>query len=231
MKYMGSKNRLAKYILPTMLAKRYAGQTWVEPFVGGANIIDKVYGERIGYDIDEHAINALITIRDSVNSLSKNNAEFTELDYSNLRDCRYIYMSYAGFAFSYGAKWLGGWRRDKEGCRDYVKEAYKNALKQSPNLQGVKFIRSIYQDLEIPTNSIVYCDPPYANTTKYKNEIDYKYFWQWCRDKSEEGHTVFVSEYAAPDDFECVWEKEFTSSLTRDTGSKMAVERLFKYRY
>ena len=36
MKYMGSKNRIAKYILPIMLKDRKPNQYWVEPFVGGA---------------------------------------------------------------------------------------------------------------------------------------------------------------------------------------------------
>ena len=32
------------------------------------------------------------------------------------------------------------------------------------------------------------------------------------------------------DDFECVWQKEIVSSLTQNTGSKKAVEKLFKYK-
>lgn len=37
MKYMGSKNRIAKHILPIMLAEAEKNNitTWVEPFVGG----------------------------------------------------------------------------------------------------------------------------------------------------------------------------------------------------
>ena len=44
MKYMGSKRRIAKHILPIMLkkAEEINITTWVEPFVGGANMIDKV---------------------------------------------------------------------------------------------------------------------------------------------------------------------------------------------
>ena len=56
MKYMGSKNRIAKHILPIMLAERKEGQFWVEPFVGGANMIDKVDGNRIGADFNEYLI-------------------------------------------------------------------------------------------------------------------------------------------------------------------------------
>ena len=46
---------------------------------------------------------------------------------------------------------------------------------------------------------------------------------------ASKGHIIFVSEYNAPDDFECVWQKEIVSSLTQDTGSKKAVEKLFKF--
>lgn len=35
--------------------------------------------------------------------------------------------------------------------------------------------------------------------------FDHDKFWQWGRDMSIVGHTVFVSEYNAPADFECVW--------------------------
>ena len=59
MKYMGSKNRIAKHILPIMLEHRTEGMTWVEPFVGGANMIDKVEGKRIGADINFYLIDAL----------------------------------------------------------------------------------------------------------------------------------------------------------------------------
>lgn len=56
MKYMGSKARIAKYILPIMLRDRPPDQWWVEPFVGGANMIDKVRGKRIGNDSNRYLI-------------------------------------------------------------------------------------------------------------------------------------------------------------------------------
>lgn len=36
MKYMGSKSRIAKYILPIILKDRKDGQYYVEPFCGGS---------------------------------------------------------------------------------------------------------------------------------------------------------------------------------------------------
>ncbi len=229
MKYMGSKNRIAKEILPIMLEKR-ENRTWVEPFVGGANMIDKVKGRRIGADINPYLIDALIAIRDCVIDLPKNNKEFTEENYKELRkNDNYKYKGYAGFAFSYSGKWLGGWRRDGLSRRDYVNESYKNAINQSPLLQGVRLVNESYLDLQIPDNSLIYCDPPYEGTTKYKDSFNHTEFWDWCRQKAKEGHIVFVSEYNAPNDFKCVWEKKIVSSLTKDTGSKVATERLFLY--
>lgn len=94
---------------------------------------------------------------------------------------------------------------------------------------NIIFINTTYNKILLPNNCIIYCDPPYRNTTKYKykDKLDYEQFYNWCRDMKEAGHTVFVSEYNMPDDFTCVWSKEQVSSLTRDTGSKTALEKLF----
>lgn len=228
MKYMGSKNRIAKEILPIMLKDRKEGQWWVEPFVGGGNIIDKVSGNRIGSDINKYVIDALKSIRDHIGTLPKDNKQFTENDYNYLKyDDTYEHYGYAGFAFSYSGKWMGGWCRDGAGKRDYVKEAYLNAVKQSPKLKDVGLVHCSYDELFIPKNSIIYCDPPYENTTKYKGTFDHKKFWEWVREKHFEGHTIFVSEYNAPEDFTCIWSKEIVSSLTKNTGSKKGVEKLF----
>lgn len=229
MKYMGSKKRVAQYILPIMLDERLPDQYWVEPFVGGGNIIDKVVGKRIGSDINPYVIDALISIRDFVSELPKNNTEFTENDYKKLRKNNdYKHKGYAGFAFSYSGKWLGGWCRDNDGHRDYVNEAYKNALSQSPLLQDVVLLNTDYACLPIPDNSIIYCDPPYKGVTKYTNGLNYDVFWQWCRDMAKNGHTIFISEYTAPEDFDCIWSMEICSSLTKQTGAKKSVEKLFR---
>ena len=59
MVYQGSKNRLTKYIVP-MIQKEIDENsitTYIEPFVGGANVIDKIKCEnRIGSDINEELI-------------------------------------------------------------------------------------------------------------------------------------------------------------------------------
>lgn len=227
MKYMGSKARHAKELLPIILANRKEGQWYVEPFVGGANMIDKVTGNRIGADVHEHLIGMWQAVSQGWNPPSS----FEEAHYKDFRENKHKYskelVGYVGFALSYSGKWYGGWRRDGAGKRDYVMESYKNAVNQFPSLRGVDFVHAPYHELEIPPASIIYCDPPYKGTTAYKDGFDHEPFYDWCRDMHKEGHTVFVSEYDMPDDFECVWQKEVNNSLTKDTGSKKGVEKLF----
>lgn len=193
-------------------------------------MIDKVTGNRAGYDSNHYTIEALVSIRDHIDSLPKNNQEFTEDDYKVLRfSDSYKHKGYAGYAYSYGGKWLGGWGRDSKGKRDYVNESYKNAVKQMPRLQGVHLGVSDYKDISIPPMSLVYCDPPYAGTTGYSSNFNHDQFWDWCRELAGNGHKVFVSEYDAPQDFDCLYRKPISSSLTKDTGSKQGVECLFTF--
>ena len=40
------------------------------------------------------------------------------------------------------------------------------------------------------------------------------------------GHKVFISEYEAPEDFECIWSKEVTNSMNT-TKTYKPTEKLF----
>ena len=227
MKYMGSKRRIAKNILPIILRGRKPEQYYVEPFVGGANIMEHVTGNRIGADADKCLIEAMKLIRDRPRCLP---TSLSEDEYRTARELRdKALKGYIGYALSYGGKWFGGYRRDSAKKRNYIMEAYRNAQKQSVKLQGVDFTCCSYDKLYIPPNSIVYCDPPYEGVTAYKSEFDHAKFWEWCREQSSLGHAVFASSYYAPWDFECVWSMEIASSLTQNTGAKVGVEKLFIY--
>jgi site-specific DNA-adenine methylase len=103
---------------------------------------------------------------------------------------------------------------------------------QEPFIEGFKH-SSTYAEAKaaiealIPPKSVVYCDPPYIGTTKYKDSINYDEFWAWCDGLVEVGHRVFVSEYNAPKDWQCIWSRQTSSSLTKNTGAKKGIEKLF----
>lgn len=232
MKYMGSKARFAKDLLPIILKDRQPGQAYVEPFAGGMNMIDKVDGIRIANDQHEELMamwHALIYENwDPPKSVSE--YEYRAIKYKQDKYPKHL-VAYVGFN-SFGGKWFAGYRRDKQGKRDYWAEHYRNITKQVPNLDGVILSCKSYLELEIPDNSIIYCDPPYASTTKYRDGFNHEQFWEWCRQQSKAGHQLFVSEYNAPEDFECIWEKPAKTSFSwhaDNLPAKKSVERLFVY--
>lgn len=230
MKYMGSKRRIAKHLLPIMVgvAQSRGITKWVESFVGGGNMIDKVPPsfKRIGYDINEHTIMAMIDIRDRADDLPDS---VTEQEYKDMKGLPAASItSWVRFECSFGNKFEGGYARNKMGY-NYAGIGFRSALKQQPLLQGVQLIHGCYQDLHV-TNALIYCDPPYANTAGYKTgKFNHEAFFDWCRAQAAKGNVVFVSEYNAPDDFVCLWQGEiktnFASSRTEATHN--AVERLF----
>ena len=56
MQYLGSKRKIAKILLQTIESFRPKDSTWVEPFVGGANMIQFAMGKRIGNDSNRFLI-------------------------------------------------------------------------------------------------------------------------------------------------------------------------------
>ena len=129
-----------------------------------------------------------------------------------------------------------GIRKIKNGSyRDYINESIRNIKKQIPFIKNIKFIHSDYRDIELPDNSIIYCDKPYQGTTGYSTSknFDHKSFWEWAKEKSLLGHKIYISEYKAPECFECVWEKQSKSTLSSNGitgGTKKSTEKLFIYK-
>lgn len=240
MKYMGSKARLAKYIIPIMVteANKNNINEWVEPFVGGANLIDKVPKnfKRVGYDINPYIIEMFNKLKSGWDP--KINYTKDEYNYikENMDQNKYL-TGYVAINCSYSGKWFGGYAgitKTKNGIRDYQAEAYKNVMAQVENLRDVDLYCSSYDLIQIKNKSVIYCDPPYKNTTKYKDSFNHDLFYEWCLQKHSEGHLVFISEYSMPEDlFEVVWYKDVKSSLSANGsigGSKNSTEKLFVVR-
>ena len=240
MKYMGSKNRIAKHLLPIMLkeAEKHGITKWVEPFVGGGGMIDKVPDsfERAGYDLNPHTIQAMLDIRDDVDKLPETVTEEEYKSYKGLPP--QSITSWVRFVCSFGGKFEDGYAREREASkaaidrgyvRNFAAEGKRNALKQTSKIQNVQFVCASYEELDFK-NCLIYCDIPYKSSTGYKTgEFDYDKFYVWCRNQAKK-NVVFVSEYEMPDDFECVWQGEIKTNFAsnRKKATHNAVEKLFK---
>lgn len=235
MKYVGSKARLSNQLAPIIqsyidgMGDKCNGY-W-EPFVGGANMIDKIKCEyKYGTDKHKYLIALLRHIQQTVDDLPNT---ITEDEYkavkNNSNNYPDWYVGLVGFC-SFGAKWFGGYPRgfkaDGITPRDTTNEAIRNLKKQAPNLKGIEFYCSNYLD-QSADGMVIYCDPPYRDTTKYATgSFDYDKFYAWCKDMSKT-NIVLVSEYWMPEDgFECIWSGELKCTLDKNSRSNK-IEKLF----
>lgn len=226
MRYMGGKHRNAKHILQTVLKDRTPGQLYVEPFVGGCNVIDKVKGERLAADSNEKLIEMWKALQAGwVPPLNVSEQMYQEIR-TNESDYEPALVAFVAIGCSFAGKWWGGYARDRIGNRNFCDESRRAVLTQVQTLDNVKFVHSEFLNLEIPDGSLVYCDPPYNGATGYKDEFDSRTFWDWCEQLSK-NNTVYVSEYNAPANWQTVWSKPVSSSLTPEGSGKRGVEKLF----
>lgn len=227
MHYLGSKARHADDIIAITCANRRADQWYVEPFVGGGNMINKVPqgAGRIAND-KNYGMTALLH---ALGNLGWTPPEtMTKTEWSRIMKKRNALktlplLEQAEFAFAatgptFGSMWDGQRAKDypgMEGTR--YRQARDAALKDAPGLKGILFYDGEYSALTegnvIPPGSIVYCDPPYANTTEYNgakvqipvgtstsaNVWKPSRFWQWCDHLIDDMQcVVYVSEYTGP---------------------------------
>lgn len=235
MRYFGGKYNISKWVVSVCERYRREGQPWVEPFVGGGNVIFRATGRRIGSDINKYVIALLSAVRDGWDPPS----ELTEDEYKFLKKKARskevvdfelaALIGFAGTCCSFAGRWFEGYARGGSG-RNYALEGRRQLLRVRDRLKGVEFKACCYRDLDIPEKSLIYCDPPYKGTKGFgvDKSFDSQEFYEWCRAKAMEGHTVLISEYNAPEDFICVAEKVKTIGVrTKDNGNEVRVERIF----
>ncbi len=228
MQYFGSKQRIATRLAAFMQPHVDARGAYVEPFVGGAAIMALIKAPiRQGADANGALIalwRALAVGWDPPTSLS-------ESEYAALRtapDTEPL-KAFAGFGCSFAGKWFCGYARS--GDRNYALSARISLLKKQRGLAGVLWSCADYRQLAYRHGAVVYLDPPYANTTGYGAcaPFDSAAFWEFARELAHGGWLPFVSEYAAPPDFTCVF-SVLTKTDIRVAGKREPrQERLFTF--
>lgn len=232
MRYLGSKGRHAKKLIGVMNLVRKPGQTFVEPFAGGFNLTTHAENPRIAADINPYIVALFRAAQEGWIPPE----HVTPEQYAAIKNNKDSYppelVGFVGFGCSFGARFFGGYARDKKGedCSPVPGRTSARVVAQASGLIGVNILCCDYREIPTPPSSLIYCDPPYANTTGYSKTptFDHGAFWSWCRDKKAEGHTVFVSEYTAPDDMACVFEINTHTNFSSERKKALArTEKLF----
>ena len=231
--YMGGKSRIAKHIAPIVneAVKKSNGMLF-EPFCGGCNITPYFEGNVFASDIDE---NLICLFKEAIEGRAFPETIDREMYNSAKRgDYDKALTAYIGFCASFRGKYFAGFIGD-----DYIDPYGKVRRQQKWSINGfnktIKALRGMpsltlystrYDELEIPDNSVIYCDPPYEGTAGYKaGSFDHGRFWEWAEMMSER-NTVFVSEYSTRSDlFIPVWQKEIQTAIK--ASSNLSTEILF----
>lgn len=230
MQYLGGKSKIRKQIATFLKSLRKLNQVYFEPFVGGGWVLQEMSGKRIASDGNK----ALIQLYKSLQQGWIPPDFVSEEEYKQVKlvyDENSPMLAFCGFGCSFAGKWFGGYARS-DGKTCYAATSKRSLMKQLPMIQNVEFEHRLFHEWS-PKNALIYCDPPYQGTTQYGafDGFDHKLFWQIMRIWVNNGNTVVVSEYDAPDDFVCV--KEMTSqmglSVGNTTNRPKRIEKLFMH--
>jgi len=248
MKYVGGKHLQAKYYVPIIQSKleEFGDNlaTYIEPFIGGGNIFCKVnaknLGQRLGMDIDCDLIALWEYLRDNPEA-----PDIIPIDRETYYDVKTNpdnyqahFRAYVSIACSYRAKKWGGFARDttdrKTGStRKYSSEAISRIKKDAALLKPNDVFKCInYLDIKaenLTDSTVIYCDPPYANTTRYREgSFNHTEFWTWVVGlKHAKPETkILVSEFTLPENIPhtVLFEKKKDIALIQ--GSRQVTEYL-----
>ena len=227
--YLGGKGRVSRFLINYMSAVREDNMTWVEPFMGSGKVLFNVKGPRIGNDINHELISLFKAVQNGYEPPDK----VTEDEYNHMKHNQDLYpdhlKGFVSFACSFGGKRWDSYARgfNSSSPLTYPECGKKNIMKNKHKMKGVSLYSGDYKKLTIPPNSLIYCDPPYLNNKYLQNKyfkFDTDEFWKIMRRWSKD-NIVIISEYKAPDDFECIWSNDIHTIHNRKGNIK--TEKLF----
>jgi DNA adenine methylase len=230
MQYFGGKFRIAKLIGEVI--NGFSPKTYYEPFCGGLSVTVQVKAESyILSDNNPYLITLYRHLQEGWQPPDEVD-EFTYQCYRQYQDQEDPMTALVGIGCSFSGKWFGGYARNKPRNGklvgdDYAGAAKRSLLKKISVLPKTKahFTNADFKELRPLSGSLIYCDPPYQNTTNgYHSEAHY--FWDTMRTWSKTC-TVIVSEYQAPEDFMCIEEFPTFTEIRGKSGRDARTERLF----
>lgn len=222
MQYMGGKARQGKKIAEFINKDIEGYKDFYEPFVGGFNIIPHIKTTGSIYASDIHL--PLICLYQALQQGLVLPDTITEKEYLSARkyeDTNPL-KAFIGFGCGFGGDYFHGYARSKK-CSNYALAAKTSLLKKTPHINKSIIKQCDYkQSLENVRNAVIYLDPPYYNTTEYKNKgFNHTEFWECVRELANKGNIVYITEYTAPPDIPVVYTFERKVSISRTKSANI----------
>lgn len=232
MVYQGGKFKQSKEMAPIInkCIKENNIENYYEPFVGGANILDKIICNNLyANDIDEDLISFYDYIKNGGEPVPTVSKEEYLAAKANPNNYKKAFLGNIKYMASFGGKPWGGYGGiDKRSGKNHYESSLTNFKKQIPQLRKTTFYNGDYQNIQYKPGSFICCDPPYRNTTGYRGiAFDYERFYEWFKKISKKCF-VILCEYSAPEDFTCFKEIGVKKSLAA-TDNKTKVKDCLWY--
>lgn len=144
---------------------------------------------------------------------------------------------FVGYGCSFSGGWFNSYAMDEKptdkhpGGLANAERSGRSLAKKAVDFGEVLWRCGDYETVNPTKGWAVYADPPYAGTggLRQARDFDHERFWATMQRWTEEGVKVFVSEYAAPEGWEFIWERETPLTVSGAPGqnSRKQLERLW----
>lgn len=227
--YMGSKNRIAKEIIELLPS----AETFVDLFCGGcamthAAILSGKYNNFVINDIDWMPTQLFL---DAIDGKYLNHYKWVSREDFFAEKDKNPFVKYIYSFGNNGKTYLFNSDNEREKSQifesvvedvDSIEEKRKTSGNRLQNIERINrlnglvslqpYLRKItrynkdYRLVDIPANSVVYCDIPYRETATYNGQtFNYQEFYDWAAGMDN----LFISEKNIDDErFMKIWEKD-----------------------
>jgi DNA adenine methylase len=234
MRYLGGKARGGKQIAEQCLKVLAPGATFVEMFCGSLNVIRHVPPDVRRIAID--ACGPLIVMWRAALAGWVPPVIVTAEEYALIKktqDPHDPMTAFALFGCSFAGKWAGGYAKDPP-TWSHARCASNSVVRKARDCAGLELEHNTFQQKKPgcwERGTVLYCDPPYANTTGYKavEPFNSGAFWFWAEEHARYGVYVCVSEGVAVDPLPgwSVIDEQHGLPGRLNPGHKKRVDRLF----
>lgn len=236
MQYLGGKSFVGKRIAQICSEKLVPGALFVDMFCGSLNVVRHVqHPHRLAVD----ACGPLIVMWKAalegwVPPVTVSKEEYDRI--AKTQDPHDPMTAFVLFGCSFGGKWCGGYAKDNPARHQrFAEAASRGVVKKARDCEGLLLEHNSFTNKHPgcwPEGTVLYCDPPYENTTGYKavGPFNAPAFWHWARRHAASGVSVFVSEgtgIKTPEGWEVIDEQVSVQGGRLTPGKKPRVDRLF----